>query len=205
MNRNLTSIILIVLAVGLYFTVTQSLFDGAKSVMDVNAQYTQALSHASQLTDARDELLKQFTAISDADRARLGKMIPSTVDNIRLVIDLNSLALRHGFSLSEVKAAVSSDAAGKAGAPTAAASSVFSAIVGGAQNQALSAASIAAPVLDTVTVTFSATAGYDQFINFLQDIEANLRIMDLTHLTLTLGAGGTYNFQAQFQTYWLRQ
>jgi hypothetical protein len=200
MNRNLTSIILIILAVGLYFTVTQGLLDGAQEIRKVNAQYTTALTHAAQLMEARDNLLKQFSAISDADRARLAKMIPSTVDNIRLVIDLNNLAQRHGFSLIGAKAALTSDTS----KTSAAQSSTFSPIVGSGSS-VLTAASIAAPTLDTVTVSFGATAGYDQFIEFLKSVEADLRIMDLTHLSIVPGGTGGYTFQVQFQTYWLRQ
>jgi len=203
MNRNLSAIILIIISVGVYFTMTQSLIDKGQAIREVNSEYTQALTHASQLTDARDELLKQFSAISEADRARLSKMIPSTVDNIRLVIDLNSLALRHGFSLSGLKAAATSDANKSSAAD--AQQSALSAMVGSTPSQALSAASLAAPVLDTVSVSFGVTAGYDQFISFLQDIEANLRIMDLTHLSISAGEEGGYLFQVQFQTYWLRQ
>ena len=199
MNRNLSAIILVVISLGVYFTVTSGLISDAQAVNDVNNQYASALTHAVQLTDARDALLKQFGKISDEDRSKLAKMIPSTVDNIRLVIDLNSIARAHGFSLSGVKATASSGSTVNNGATPAAA------MVGNPATAGINAASIASPVLDTVSVSFGAIAGYDQFISFLQDIETNLRVMDLTNLSLTSAGNGNYSFGVQYTTYWLRQ
>ena len=195
MNKNISAIVLIVIAVGIYFTVTDPMLTGIKSVQAVNDQYVSALTHAEKLIATRDAVLKQYNDISQDDRARIDKMIPSSVDNIRLTIDLNSRALQHGFSLTGVKATASSNGSknGVGGVP--AASSGSGSSVG----------SLSAPTLDTVTVSFSANASFDQFMAFLQDLESDLRVMDLTHLTMSYGTDNLYNFNAQFQTYWLRQ
>ncbi|MDE2037744.1 MAG: hypothetical protein KGI69_00770 [Patescibacteria group bacterium] len=197
MNRNLTALILVVLAVGVYFTVTSGMIADAGTVKSVNDQYSSALANAARLIAVRDQVLQQYNNISPTDQARLDKMIPSTVDNIRLIIDLSNVALRHGFSLQNAKATVagSQGGAAAAAAPTAAQPS----------SAGSSPLSISTPTLDTVTVSFGATATYDQFISFLQDLEADLRIIDLTHLTMTSSDTGVYSFQVQFQTYWLRQ
>lgn len=192
MNKNLSALILIILSAGIYFTVTQQIFAGAQAVKTVNDQYSSALSNASALISTRDEVLKEYNAVSDADRARLDKMIPSSVDNIRLIIDLNSLALRHGFSLAGVKAAAADDTTGS---PNTSLTT--------ADGSPLS--SISTPTLDTVSVSFSATAGYDQFISFLQDIESDLRVMDLVDLSISSATNGNFTYQVKFQTYWLRQ
>ncbi|MGC9605241.1 MAG: hypothetical protein ABSF56_00565 [Minisyncoccia bacterium] len=202
MSRNLTASILIVLALGVYFTVTAGMISDAKAVKAVNDQYASALSNATKLVAVRDQVLKDYKNISDTDRARLDKMIPSTVDNIRLIIDLSSVALRHGFSLSNIKASASSNSSSNVGNP---ASPNMSLPAGTQPLSSSIAASIAAPVLDTVTVSFGASAGYNQFISFLQDLEADLRVMDLTRLSIGAGTGDLYSFQVQFQTYWLRE
>ncbi len=43
-----------------------------------------------------------------------------------------------------------------------------------------------------------------QFISLLQDLEANLRVMDVTHLSLTANDSGTYDWSVELKTYWLR-
>lgn len=195
MNRNITATILIVLGIGIYFTVTKNLMTEANAVKAVNTQYTSAIQSAEQLIKVRDQVLKDFNNVSQDDRDRLSKMLPATVDNIRLVIDLNSVALQHGFSLRNIKAVASS--AQKPGVQTSTAPAVGPAGINRANL-------IPTPVLDTVTVSFSVTAPYLQFISLLQDLEANLRIMDVTHLTLTANDSGTYDWNVELKTYWLR-
>ena len=190
MNRNITATILIVLAAGIYFTVTQSAWDAAKQVKLVNDQYISAIANAQQLISVRDKVLNDYNNVSQADRDRLDKMLPSTVDNIRLIIDLNNVAVQHGISLKNVRAAA-------APAPSASAPA--------APVQAASASGISAPTLDTVNISFAVTAPYQQFISFMQDIEANLRIMDINHLSVSVGDNGMYSFQVDMTTYWLRQ
>ncbi len=195
MNRNITATILIVLAIGIYFTVTKSLLSDADAIKAVNTQYSSAIASAEQLITVRDKVLKDFNNVSQEDRDRLSKMLPNTVDNIRLVIDLNSVALQHGFSLRNIKAVASSGAQKPSSpVPTIAAG-------GGGINKSNI---IPTPVLDTVTVSFSVSAPYLQFISLLQDLEANLRIMDVTHLSLTANDSGTYDWSVELKTYWLR-
>lgn len=195
MNKNITATILIILAIGTYFTFTKAKLADVNAVRKINDQYISAISNADRLIKTRDEVLKDYNSISENDRERLDKMIPNTVDNIRLVIDLNSVGLRHGFSLHNIKA--TANAASGSSAQTA--QKVPTTYTVKDSN------SISTPTLDTVTVTFSVSAPYQQFIDFMRDLEANLRIMDLTHLTVSTGANGTYEFGVELKTYYLRQ
>lgn len=195
MNRNVTATILIVLAIGIYFTVTENMWKGVKSVKAVNNQYISAIANAEKLIAVRDKVLKDWKNISEEDQEKLDKMIPNTVDNIRLIIDLNSVALRHGFSLRNIKAAVSSKQSPAKVAPT-------DSSAGSAKAESNI---IPSATLDTVTVSFGVTASYNDFQSFLQDLEADLRIMELTHLSITSNDTGTYDFGVEMQTYWLRQ
>ncbi len=195
MNRNVTATILIVLAIGIYMTVTSAKWAEVKEVRTVNAQYISAIDNADKLVKVRDSVLKDYNALSDNDRDRLDKMIPNTVDNIRLIIDLNSIALRHGFSLRNIKAAASNTNSSATSKSTASVQ----------PNKAGSAGSIPTPTLDTVTVSFSVSAPYQKFIDLMRDLEANLRIMDVTHLTVSANSSGSYDFGVELKTYWLRQ
>ena len=194
MNRNVTATILIVLAVGIYFTFTQAKLAEVKEVQKLNDQYTQAISNADQLVKVRDSVVKDYNALSANDRERLDKMVPNTVDNIRLIIDLNSVALQHGFSLHNIKAAASADATKQMP------SSVQQGSAGGVK-----AGTIPTPTLDVVSVSFSVTAPYQQFIDLMRALEANLRIMDVTRLTVSANQSGSYDFSVELKTYWLRQ
>lgn len=190
MNRNITAAILIAIAIGVYFTVTSKMIEDAKVVKALNDRYTAALDDAAELVVTRDRVLAEYNSIAAEDRDRLDKMIPSSVDNIRLIIDINNVARNYGFSLSNVVAAA---------APSNAVTDAY-AVSGEAGVQG-----ITIPTLDTVKVSFQATAPYNQFVSFLQGLEANLRIMDVTRLSVVAKEGNLYNFEVELQTYWIRQ
>ncbi len=199
MNRNITATILVVLAIGTYVTFTRAKLAEVNVVREVNAQYISALENASRLIKVRDSVLNEYNQISQGDRERIDKMLPNTVDNIRLIIDLNSVALRHGFSLRNIRAAASNSTT----RPSSSQSSTQMVQDGGSNT---SGGSIPTPTLDTVDVSFSVVAPYQQFIDLLRDLEANLRIMDVTKLTVSSGTtAGSYEFGVTLKTYWLRQ
>ena len=201
MNRNVTALILLVLAGGIYFTVTKDQIAAAHDIMAVNTQYTKAIKTSDTLIKERDKVLEDYKNISQDDRDRLEKMLPSTVDNIRLVIDLNSIAVAHGFALKGVTANASTAKNGSG--PTAPSAPLAPVPVGA--NKARPLKKIASSVLDTVNISFSVSAPYIEFQQFMKDLEANLRIMDLTHLTVAANDTGTYDYSVQLTTYWLRQ
>jgi Tfp pilus assembly protein PilO len=199
MNKNITATILIVLAVGVYFTFTQAKWDEVNAVRAVNDQYSQAIQNSDNLIKVRDKVLKDYNSLSVSDRDRLNKMVPNTTDNIRLIIDLSGVAGRRGLSLRNVQAAAAGALSGQ-GSQKAVQTSPSPPPVNNAVSNSLSG-----PVLDTVKVSFSVSAPYRQFIQFLRDLEADLRIMDLTHLTVAANDTGTYDFSVELATYWLRQ
>lgn len=201
MNRNITATILVVLAIGTYVTFTRAKLAEVNEVRDVNEQYISALENASRLIKVRDSVLKDYNQIQQSDRERIDKMLPNTVDNIRLIIDLNSVALRHGFSLRNIRATASGNNTKQSTTPSTPSPSAQIPNVGSDEMSG----SIPTPTLDTVEVSFSVAAPYQQFIDLLRDLEANLRIMDVTQLTVSSGTGGSYEFGVTLRTYWLRQ
>lgn len=206
MNRNFTAAILIIIGLGIYFTITRSMVVDAESVKAKNNELLSALNNADEIIKARNDVTKKYTSIPERDRNKLDKMIPSAVDNIRLVIDLNNLALQNHFSLSDVKASVQSNSSGARSfaSQSGGQGSLPPPPAGPAGSLAISQY-VADPILDTVTVSFKATAGYQEFIDFLKDIEMDLRIMDLSHISFKANDTGSYDFTVEFQTYWLRQ
>lgn len=195
MNRNITAIILIVLAIGIYMTFTKAKLAEVNAVRAVNSEYISAIANADELIKVRDKVLNEYKSLSEDNRTRLDKMLPNTVDNIRLIIDLNSVAVRHNLSLRNIRAAVTGSSKG--------ASSPMPISQGGIPG---GITSIPTPILDTVSVSFSVNAPYQQFIDLLREFEANLRVMDVTRLSISAGStSGLYDFGVELKTYWLRQ
>ena len=185
MNRNLSATILVIMAIGLYFTVTKGVLTEANVIKASNDEYVKAIENAKSLIKVRDKVLADYNKLSVADRAKLDKLVPKSIDNIRLIIDLNNIALQKGLTLKGIQAS----AAQKSGEE----------VVADPNNSG-----VPTPILDTVTVSFGVNAPYQQFISFLQDLESSLRILDVSSLSVTANDNGIYDWKVELKTYWLR-
>ncbi len=189
MNRNVTAIILVVLAIGIYFTFTQSIIDAAGIEQGINNQYLEAIKNSETLIQQREKANKDYNSISAQDRDRLNKMIPSATNNIHLIVDLNDLALNvHQFSLKNIKAEVINNPS-QQGAPVSS---------GGVPGL------IASTSLAQVKITFAVNATYQQFMEFLRDVQSSLRILDVSRLSVKATDTGVYEFQVELRAYWLK-
>lgn len=187
MNRNITPIILIILSVGIYFTFTKGQIDKLKEEMAVNASYQTAIDNAKRLISVRDKMNKVYSSIGEDDKDRLNKLVPDNIDNVRLIIDVNNIALRHGFTLKGVQT-TPLDGSKTSSSDRSVAGAVPS------NNQ-----------YNTMALTFNVTGRYQDFLNFLRDLERSLRILDTTKITLTANESGTYDYGVELRTYWLKQ
>lgn len=192
MNRNLTAVILMILAIGIYFTFTQGMIDGAQAEQAINNQYSVALDHIKELIKVRDDVQVSYRNISSADLERLNKMLPSATNNIHLIVDLNEIATGlHNFELTNVKADVVNTGT-QSGGPVV--------IQGGPGTPNL----LASTSLAQVKVTFTAKTTLLQFTGFLTDVQNMLRITDVNHLNIKANDTGIYEFQVELRTYWLK-
>ena len=189
MNKNVTPLILIVLALGIFFTYTNNHIAELKTIQNQNADYLTAINNSKELIKLRDGVNADYSNLSADNKARLDKMLPDNVDNVRLIIDITNIGSRHGIPLKNISTNApttvtggTAAAPGSNGVPTS-----FSAVPG------------------VVTVSFSFSSSYQNFLAFLDDIQASLRILDITHLTVTANDSGTYDFSVGLQTYWLKQ
>lgn len=183
MNKNATSVILIILAVGIYFTFTSAKIDELKAIREVNAEYQTAIDNSARLIKVRDKVEKDFNNLSANEKDRLNKIIPDNVDNVRLIIDVkDDLAARHGLFLKNIRTS---------SPPT--------------QPQIGSTNTEKVGKAGTVNLSFSVSTSYEKFIDLLKEMESSLRIMDVTKLSIVPNDNGLYDFSVEVKTYWLRQ
>ena len=119
-----------------------------------NGEYTSAIANAQKLIQIRDAVLQDYNSISDQDKARLDEIVPSNVDNVRLMIDVSGIAARHGLTAAGIT--TSADTQNPSN-----------------QSSSASGGSIASQPagLSTVSVSFTVSTTYANFLAFLQDIE----------------------------------
>ncbi len=186
MSKFITPLILIALAVGIYFTFTAKEVEKAEAIQLVNKEYETAIDNADSLIDIRDELNKKFSAIEPRDLGRLKKMLPDNVDNVRLIIDINDVANKNGFSLRNVRTSATGESSDRPN-------------VGGQNTPP-----VGTDKYNVVTMSFSVTGRYEDFLKFLRELERSLRIIDITKITLNTSNTGVYEYGVELKTYWLK-
>lgn len=187
MIRVLLTLVLFAGAVAIFIFYTKPTYDDVRSVQSQIAEYDGALSKADELQRRKQELLSRFNSFNPTDIDRLKKLLPDHVDNVRLVLDLDTLASRYGFALQNV--VIDANNSGSAGEVR---------VIGSERT-----------TFDSLTLKFATAGPYPRFVEFMQALEESLRIVDLTELTMDPDpiAGGdepSYRFSVTLKTYWLK-
>ena len=187
MMHRLLPIVFVIFAIAVVLLYVRPTFSGtiADSKSKI-ASYTSALAAADRFQQKEAELTQQKAQISQDSLDRLAAFLPTGVDNVQLILDLDALAARSGVTLSDFN--VSDD------------SSSASSNSNGSGQLALSGAG---PV-DSLDLTMSASGSYQGFRTFLSGIEQSLRPLDVTSLTVKDSATGVYTYQMTVRIYWLK-
>ncbi len=186
MNKNATPIILIALSLGMYFTFTKDKIDELKTIQIVNAEYQKAITTSKELIKKRDEVLSNYNKIDPKDQENLNKMVPDNVDNVRLIIDLNGIAAKHGMSIRNIKTVTTKDTTGQ-NSP------------GGQRNVSLPG------TYNTVLLSFDVSASYSNFLAFLRDVQTSLRLIEVSKISLRANDLGNYDYGLEIKTFWLKE
>jgi len=176
----LVPVILIIASAAIFFLFTDEVYNDVKVLQAEEAQFSEALERSKELQAVRDELNARYNTFSGSDIDKLEKLLPDGIDVVRLILELDSIAQTHGLQVNSI--AVQEDAGSAEG-------------LGPAQG-----------AYQTVSLSFSVTATYDDFFVFIEDLERSLRIVDLASLSFTAPESGSalYTYAITLQTYWLR-
>lgn len=198
---NLVSIILILASVGLflgyinptYTADTGSLENTKKSVKELQVEekdYQDAINKTKEIERIRDSLNDKFKTIQKSDVDKLSKLLPDHIDSVRLIIDINNIANRFGMSLRNISLSVSGAEKVKTTTPASQTSEV--------RAPGNSATGIIGPddkKFGSAQLTFSVFGSYENFAQFLREMERSLRIVDVTSLSFK-ASGSTESFGA---------
>ena len=188
MTRTLFSLLFLAGAGGLFFFYTKPAYDNVRGIRLQIDQYDQALNKAGELQRLKQSLLSRYNAFNPADVDRLHKLLPDHVDNVRLVLDLDTLAGQHGFALQNVVI----------NAPGTTKTADQTPVIGPNRQ-----------THDSLTLRFGTSGTYPNFVEFVTAIENSLRLVDVVALTMDPDAGvaagePVYRFDIALRTYWLK-
>ncbi|MFA6585804.1 MAG: hypothetical protein WCS86_01430 [Candidatus Paceibacterota bacterium] len=195
MFRYILPTILIGVAVVGFFTIASPYYKNITLERDQVASYNEALDNSKALEAERDKLTQKYNSFDLENLSKLQKFLPDSVDNIRLILEIEKIASPYGMVLKDVKYSTftTKDTAGTTTQTTVANSSNKD--------------------YGTWDLEFSTQGTYNNFINFIKDLESNLRIVDIFSIQFSSSTGTdtksslqseAYKYSFKIKTYWLK-
>ena len=188
------SILLIVIAIGLFVGFANPWYREARTLQAEVSSYSAALDNARDLRVVRDDLLARYTSFSQQDIAHLSELLPDSVGNIKLILQIDTLASQNNLSsLTNVRFEAEDMNSEESSRPV-----------------------VASAPYDTFELQFETAGSYSDFVRFLQDLETNLRLTRVKSVSfisnqeemrgggnsVSVGAG-IYTYEVTVVTYWL--
>lgn len=175
----------LIFAAGLIFGYIVPTYNGSITTANERIKsFQSALTAAKKFAAKEGELEMQRAAIPAENLARLEAFLPDGVDNVQLILDLDSLAARSGMTLSTFDIDASKVASGN-----------------NTDGSAL-ALQFGSPV-DSLELSVTATGTYAQFRSFLASIQQSLRPMDVVNVHIADSSTGGHKYTMTIRIYWL--
>lgn len=154
MKSSLTPIALILLAGIAFFYYIQPGYAEIQKLRAQSEQYDIALEKAREFEDIRNQLTLQLNQFQSSDLERLKRMIPDSIDSTRLIIEINEIAKRYSSGIESIR-------------------------ISDLRQTGAQAEQAALDPYNTITIGFSMKSSYENFLQFLEDVEENLRLTDV--------------------------
>ncbi len=133
--------------------------------------------HGEKLKETKDKLIKRFKNIPAEEAGRLRNFLPDTVDNVRLLVDIDAIAKRKRLDITNIvintQEAIQEDEGG-----------------GG---------------VGTVSISFTFISRYAPLKEILLELEQSLRVVDVRDIAVSTTPGSNaFGATLTVDTYWLR-
>jgi Tfp pilus assembly protein PilO len=185
MSRFILPVFFLLVPLGLFFTYIDPTYSDIKDLQVKASRLDEALTKSRELQALRQQLDSRRNTFLEEDIVKLQKLIPDHIDNIRLLLDMDSLAADHGMQVSGFSFGGTSSA------------------TDGESVGATGVAGSGSKPYKSITMSFSVTSSYEDFLVFLRALERSLRIVDVTSISLANSSGEEYTYNLSFETYWL--
>ncbi len=173
-----TALSLIIISLALVYALAWPAFGEVSALLSEKGAYEEMLAKAQEIEDRKNALLSEFNQISASDVKKVETLIPSSLNFVKLVADIDAAASRQGISINRISSIDNS-------------ASVTSV-----------AEAESSKGYKSATIDFEFSASFDQFNDFLNELERSLRIFDIKAVKVTVGEGGVDKYEISLDTYW---
>lgn len=205
--RWLLPLILIGAGVAGFLLIAQPMYDEATTLKIEADKYNEALANAKILQAERDRLTEKFNSFKAEDLVRLEKIVPDSVDNIKLILEIQEVAQDRGILVKNVEFEpeqfLELDPAATATAKEEAAKKQANLRRPGVANNL---------DYETFDLEFSIEGKYAAYVEFMKLLERSLRVVDVRAITFTPGTSedkdkiyiDNYKYTFRINTYRLK-
>ena len=182
MTGLITPILLVALSVGAFMWYIDPTYTEVRALQVDVAKHDEALGKANELRELHGALEDKRNGIDDAQVDRLLKLLPNNLDSVRLVLDLDAIAIKYGMRLANLTIQERPDDVLPVGE------------IGAADSRSYNA----------INIGFIVKGSYGNIRSFIRALEASLRLVDVESISFGAEADGVYNFKIHLKTYWLK-
>ena len=181
----LIPILMVLVSGGLFMGFVAPGYDDVKLQRAEIKQYDEALARFEELKELRDKLEATYKDFLPEDVQKLITILPDNLDNIRFALDLDNIADKNGVRILALEIAEE-------------------------ETKSVTLSDSVTPVDDSLTLgtamlEFEIEGLYGNMVNFLKDLEKNLRLVDITSLTLEEATENTASsYTIGVRMYWLK-
>lgn len=183
MNRTLLPILLIIISVAVFFWWINPQYAVVQNLNAQLADSNEALRQIEELESVRQSLVAKENSFDKENLAKLQKLLPDNVDNIRLFLDMQGIASRYGTSIQDIAVADQDQKT----------SNTTQAI--GPTNKPYG----------QMVLSFSINVPYEKLGLFLKDVESSLRVVEIKSLSFVVDVNNpsVYKVSLSLNAFWL--
>jgi len=194
----------LIIIIALLFAVVRPLYGDIKQIKADVLVYNSALSNSAELIEARDILIEKYKNIKTEDKDRLMHLLPSSISNIELILEIEKIANLKGMPIKDIgfetKKLESKTDQGK--------EEEGKVVI---ENEAETSLPYG-----VFPIEFVVEGRYNVFVDFLEELEHNLRLVDIKSISFSVpdlatvtAPGGNidtsiYSYKLKVETYWLK-
>jgi len=182
MLKHSFSIILIIIAILAFVFVIRPNYADIKNLQLKKDEYGLVLDNAKKLQSIRDDLIEKKNAISISDTTKLSKFLPDDVDNVKLILELETIAQDHNIELQTASSSTNED------------------------EEDGSALDVETKDYGIINLEFELFGSYSDFVDFLREVSTALRLTDIEALSFKedITSPGQFQFDLVLKTYWVK-
>lgn len=184
MTRYIIPVLLILISGGIALFYIDGEYKRIQTIRAEQVVINEDITRADKVDDDLAALRQEFESFPSGATERLAVMLPEKVDNVKLLVDLEGIASKHGLFLKGPEVSIS-------------------------ENKRDENTGVRVPEEQPATVRFVVTGPYRVFREFLRDIERSLVIHDMSVVGFSgddapRGVEPVYNFQVEVYTYFIK-